>query len=108
MLYDNVLLASAYLDSHLATGNQAHARIVRETLDYLLRDMTDEAGGFYSTEDADSEGVEGKFYVWSKKEILEQIGEEVGERFCTVYDVSEAGNFEGQNILNWMRSFACI
>ena len=104
MLYDNVLLASAYLDSHLATGNQAHARIVRETLDYLLRDMTDEAGGFYSTEDADSEGVEGKFYVWSKKEILEQIGEEVGERFCTVYDVSEAGNFEGQNILNLPRS----
>ena len=104
MLYDNALLASAYLDSHLATGNQAHARIVRETLDYLLRDMTDEAGGFYSTEDADSEGVEGKFYVWSKKEILEQIGEEVGERFCTVYDVSEAGNFEGQNILNLPRS----
>ena len=104
MLYDNALLASAYLDSHLATGNQAHARIVRETLDYLLRDMTDEAGGFYSTEDADSEGVEGKFYVWSKKEILDQIGEEVGERFCTVYDVSEAGNFEGQNILNLPRS----
>ena len=103
MLYDNALLAAAYLDSHLATGNQAHARIVRETLDYLLRDMTDEAGGFYSTEDADSEGVEGKFYVWSKKEILDQLGEEVGERFCTVYDVSEAGNFEGQNILNLPR-----
>ena len=103
MLYDNALLAVAYLDSHLATGNQAHARIVRETLDYLLRDMTDEAGGFYSTEDADSEGVEGKFYVWSKKEILDQLGAEVGERFCTVYDVSEAGNFEGQNILNLPR-----
>jgi len=104
MLYDNSLLASAYLDSHLATGNQAHARIVRETLDYLLRDMTDEAGGFYSTEDADSEGVEGKFYVWSKKEILDRLGEEVGEHFCTVYDVSEAGNFEGQNILNLPRA----
>ena len=66
--------------------------------------MTDADGGFYSTEDADSEGVEGKFYVWSKDEIINLLGAEVGERFCYVYDVSATGNFEGQNILNLPRS----
>jgi uncharacterized protein YyaL (SSP411 family) len=62
--------------------------------------MTDEQGGFHSTEDADSEGVEGKFYVWTPDEIIQVLGEEVGERFCYVYDVSEGGNFEGKSILN--------
>jgi uncharacterized protein len=76
-------------------------RVIRETCDYILRYMTDAAGGFHSTEDADSEGEEGKFYVWTPAEIKEVLGEERGERFCVVYDVTQQGNFEhGQSILN--------
>jgi uncharacterized protein YyaL (SSP411 family) len=100
MLYDNALLTSAYLEGYLATGNQEYARVARETIDYILREMTDDGGGFHSTEDADSEGVEGKFYVWTPAEIREVLGEERAERFCHVYDVSDVGNFEGQNILH--------
>ena len=101
MLYDNALLAGAYLDGFLATGNAEYARVVRETCNYWLGYMTDAAGGFHSTEDADSEGVEGKFYVWTPAEIRELLGPEKAERFCYVYDVTDAGNFEhGQSILN--------
>jgi uncharacterized protein YyaL (SSP411 family) len=100
MLYDNALLGAAYLDSFLATGNAEHQRVVRETLDYVLRDMTDAAGGFYSTEDADSEGVEGKYYVWNPSEVEEVLGVDVARRFCLVYDVTPEGNFEGHSILN--------
>ena len=71
-----------------------YARVARETLDYVLREMTDPAGGFYSTEDADSEGEEGKFYVWTPAEIEAVLGAEAAKTFCYVYDVSEAGNFE--------------
>ena len=77
-----------------------YARVVRETLDYVLRDMTDPAGGFYSTEDADSEGDEGLFYTWTPDEIEAVLGEERGSTFGRIYDVSDAGNFEGRNILN--------
>jgi uncharacterized protein len=73
---------------------------VRETLDYVLRYMTDAQGGFHSTEDADSEGEEGKFYVWTPAEVREVLGAEAAERFCYVYDVTAEGNFEGKNILN--------
>ena len=104
MLYDNALLTAAYLDGYLVTGDPHYARIVRETCDYLLRYMTDESGGFHSTEDADSEGEEGKFYVWSPGEVKQILGDERGERFCYVYDVTEQGNFEGQNILNLPKS----
>jgi uncharacterized protein YyaL (SSP411 family) len=100
MLYDNALLAGAYLDGYLATGNADYARVVRETLDYVLRDMTDPAGGFYSTEDADSEGEEGKFYVWTPDEVEAALGGEQAKTFCYVYDVTPEGNFEGHNILN--------
>ncbi len=100
MLYDNALLAGAYLDAFLATGNEKYATIVRETLDYTLRDMTDPAGGFYSAEDADSEGVEGKFYVWTVQEIHDILGEADAKDFCLEYNVTPGGNFEGQNILN--------
>jgi uncharacterized protein len=100
MLYDNALLATAYIEAWQATGNDDYARIARETLDYILRDMTTSAGGFYSTEDADSEGEEGKFYVWTPDEIDEILGEETGAIFGRVYDVTDAGNFEGSNILN--------
>jgi uncharacterized protein len=100
MLYDNALLASCYVDGFLATSNAEYARVARETLDYLLRDMTDPAGGIYSTEDADSEGEEGKFYVWTPTEVEAVLGPDAAETFCYVYDVSEAGNFERSNILN--------
>jgi len=100
MLYDNALLTGAYLDGYLATGESKYACVVKETLDYVLNYMTDERGAFHSTEDADSEGEEGKFYVWTPDEVKRVLGEECGERFCYVYDVSETGNFEGKNILN--------
>ena len=100
MLYDNALLAGAYLDAYLVTGDANYARVVRETLNYVIRDMTDPAGGFYSTEDADSEGHEGLFYTWTPDEIEAVLGEERGATFGRVYDVSDVGNFEGRNILN--------
>ncbi len=76
------------------------ARTARNTLDYVLREMTSPDGGFFSTQDADSEGVEGKFYVWSKEEIQKALGDDLAERFCQVYQVSQAGNWEGHNILH--------
>ena len=100
MLYDNALLGATYLEAFQATKNPNYARVVRETLDYILRDMTGEAGGFYSTEDADSEGVEGKFYVWTPAQIQEVLGEDAAKTFAQVYDVTESGNFEHSNILN--------
>src|SRR5258708_19160891 len=75
MLYDNALLAACYLEAYQATGRDDYARIVRESLDYVLREMTGPEGGFYSTQDADSEGKEGKFYVWTPDEIRVVLGE---------------------------------
>jgi uncharacterized protein YyaL (SSP411 family) len=106
MLYDNALLAGAYLDGFLATGDGEYARVVRETLDYELRDMLDPAGGFHGTEDADSEGEEGKFYLWTPAEVKAVLGDPAGERFCYVYDVSDGGNFEGRNILHLPKTIA--
>ena len=100
MLYDNALLAGCYLEGYQATGNAQYAQVVRETLDYVLREMTDEKGGFYSTQDADSEGEEGKFYVWIPAEVETALGADAARAFCYVYDVSPTGNFEGKNILN--------
>jgi uncharacterized protein YyaL (SSP411 family) len=100
MLYDNALLARAYTDAYLVTRDENYARVVRETLDYVLRDMTDPAGGFYSTEDADSEGDEGLFYTWTPDEIDAVLGDERGATFGRVFDVTDIGNFEGRNILN--------
>ena len=101
MLYDNALLTSAYLDAYLVTREERFARTVRETCTYILTYMTDATGGFHSTEDADSEGEEGKFYVWTPTEIKQVLGDKAAERFCYVYDVSDSGNFEhGKSILN--------
>jgi uncharacterized protein YyaL (SSP411 family) len=108
MLYDNALLTTAYVEAYQATKNADYARIARETCDYVLRDLTDPSGGFYSTEDADSEGEEGKFYVWTPAEIEAVLGSEQAERFCYAYDVSESGNFEGHNILNLPKSLELI
>jgi uncharacterized protein YyaL (SSP411 family) len=100
MLYDNALLASIYLEAFQFTGEPNYGRVARETLDYVLDRMTSDEGGFYSTEDADSEGEEGKYYVWTLAEISEILGEVKGKTFCYVYDVSASGNWEGKNILN--------
>ena len=100
MLYDNALLAGAYLDGFLATGEQRYADVVCETLGYIRDYMTDELGGYHSTEDADSEGEEGKFYVWTPAEIRTVLDTELADRFCYVYDVTDEGNFEGKSILN--------
>ena len=107
MLYDNALLAATYLEAYQVTGQQDYARVVRETLDYVLRDMTDPQGGFYSTEDADSEGVEGKFYTWTPAELRDMLGDEAAATFGRVYDVAETGNFEeGRSILHLPQSIA--
>ena len=99
MLYDNALLSRVYLHQYQITKNPFYRKVVEETLDYVLKEMTDQHGGFYSTQDADSEGEEGKFYVWTKKEIQSVLGEDA-EAFCKYYGVTDDGNFEGKNILN--------
>jgi uncharacterized protein YyaL (SSP411 family) len=101
MLYDNGLLAVAYAEAAQATGRAEFARVARETLDYVLREMTSPEGAFYSATDADSEGEEGKFFVWSQKEIEDVLGPgPETSRFLRFYGVTAGGNFEGANILN--------
>ncbi len=100
MLYDNALLARLYTRAWQWTGNAFFARIANEILGFVQREMTSPEGGFYSTLDADSEGEEGKFYVWSRDEVIEALGNEDGRMFCALYDISEGGNWEGKNILN--------
>lgn len=100
MLYDNALLALAYLEAYQATGSAFYADATRQIFSYVLRDMTSPEGGFYSAEDADSEGVEGKFYVWTPSEIIKVLGKEKGDVFCRVYDITNEGNFEGYSIPN--------
>ncbi len=103
MLYDNALLAMAYLECYQLTGNDFYAGVARDIFTYVLRDMTNPEGGFYSAEDADSEGEEGKFYLWTKDEIKEILGEQA-DLFARTYDISQKGNFEGRNIPNLTRN----
>jgi uncharacterized protein YyaL (SSP411 family) len=100
MLYDNALLARLYTRAWQWTKNPFFARIANEILGFVQREMTSPEGGFYSTLDADSEGEEGKFYVWSRREVIDILGEEEGRVFCSLYDITERGNWEGHNILN--------
>src|SRR6476661_9379397 len=100
MLYDNALLARLYLHYYQLTGEEWARRIAEETLDYVAREMTDARGGFYSSQDADSEGEEGKFFVWSREEVASHLSETEAAIFCDYYDVTEGGNFEGNNILH--------
>ena len=100
MLYDNAQLVVAYFEAYQATQKPFYRDIATETLDYVLREMYDaENGGFYSTQDADSEGVEGKFFVWEPNDVEDIIGEENAKIFCEYYDITPQGNFEGENIL---------
>ncbi len=96
MLYDQAILAQAALDTYQATGKQEYANLVKELLSYVLRDMTASTGGFFSAEDADSEGEEGKFYVWKPDEILQILGKVRGERFCQIYNIVKGGNFRDE------------
>ncbi len=103
MLYDNALLAQTYLEAHQATANGEFSRVARETLDYVLREMTSPEGGFFSTQDADSEGVEGKFFVWSLAEVQSLLGPAT-DSFSYVFDVTADGNWDGHNILNSLKT----
>ncbi len=100
MLYDNALLAWVYGETYQATQNPFYAKVVKEIYSYIFRDMTSPEGGFYSAEDADSEGEEGKFYTWMPWEVEEVLGPKTGQEFCRTYDITEQGNFEGVNIPN--------
>ena len=94
MLYDQALLAMAYTEAYQALRKVEYADTVREIFAYILRDMTSQEGGFYSAEDADSEGREGLFYVWTPREVKKHLGEELGDLFCRFYGISAEGNFE--------------
>jgi uncharacterized protein YyaL (SSP411 family) len=100
MLYDNALLAIAYIEAYQVTHNNEYADAANKIFKYVLRDMTSPEGGFYAAEDADSEGEEGKFYCWDPKEIIKVLGEADGKYFCEYYGITEKGNFEGLNIPN--------
>ena len=100
MLYDNAQLVRIYAQVYCVTGEPLFKQVVDETMTYLMREMLHTEGGFYSTQDADSEGEEGKFFVWTEEETSQILGEESSEIFCRIYDVSEAGNFEEKNILH--------
>lgn len=99
MLYDNALLPMVYAEAYQLSKDQFYLDVIDKTLGFVLREMTSPEGGFYSALDADSEGEEGKFYVWSKKEITEILGKD-SDVFCLYYDVTDGGNFEGHTILN--------
>jgi uncharacterized protein YyaL (SSP411 family) len=101
MLYDNALLARAYLYAYQVTNKWHYRQVSEETLEYVLRDMTDRHGGFYSSEDADSEGEEGKFYLWTLDEVIKLLGPDEGRLFAAYFNITDRGNFEhGKSILN--------
>ncbi len=96
MLYDQALLSRLYFEAYQATQKERYLQVGEGILNYVLREMKDPKGGFYSTQDADSEGKEGKFYLWSKDQIKKILGKEMGLPFCTFYGVTHQGNFEGE------------
>jgi len=108
MLYDNAGLAIAYLEAYQATGKDQYGEIARQIFEYVLRDMTSPEGGFYSALDADSEGVEGKFYLWNPKEITEILGEDAAVEFSGYYGINEKGNFESKSIPNLLHNEAAF
>ncbi|HUW64686.1 MAG TPA: thioredoxin domain-containing protein [Spirochaetia bacterium] len=106
MLYDNALLAMAYLEAQDATGNTAYGTVARQIFAYALRHMTSAEGAFFTAEDADSEGEEGKFYLWTPAGVKDVLGQDEGDFFSQAFDISPQGNFEGQNIPNLIQSRA--
>jgi uncharacterized protein YyaL (SSP411 family) len=103
MLYDNALLARLYGETFQLTGNNFYRQILEETLNHVAREMRHPSGGFFSAQDADSEGVEGKYYVWSRAEVADVLGAEDANLFSDYFGITEAGNFEGTNILHHRR-----
>jgi uncharacterized protein YyaL (SSP411 family)/aryl-alcohol dehydrogenase-like predicted oxidoreductase len=109
MLYDNALLARTYVEAFQATGLERYRRVATETLDYILREMTAPEGGFYSATDADSEGVEGKFFVWTPEQIRAVVTEEEdAKRFCAFFDITEEGNWEKTSIPRTPKSLESV
>ncbi|MFQ5482105.1 MAG: thioredoxin domain-containing protein [Nitrospinaceae bacterium] len=104
MLYDNALFVTSLVECHQVTGTRAYRQFAEDVLEYIDRDMTHPDGGFYSAEDADSEGVEGKFYVWTQQEIEDILGRETASVAIPFFNVSPGGNWEGKNILHVTRS----
>ena len=104
MLYDNALLIIAYSSLYSITNNNIYLDTAEKTAEYILNEMTSEGGGFYSAQDADSEGVEGKYYTFSLNEIIDILGEDTGKEFAKVFDITKDGNFEGVNIPNLLKS----
>ena len=104
MLYDNALLIMAYSKAYQLTKNRIYCEVAEKTVEYVLREMTSPEGGFYSAQDADSEGVEGKYYLFAPEEIIEILGEETGKAFNQHFDITTQGNFEGKNIPNLLKS----
>lgn len=104
MLYDNALLIIAYSSAYCLTKNKIYLDTAEKTAEYILREMTSADGGFYSAQDADSEGVEGKYYTFTLDEIIQVLGEEKGKRFAETFDITANGNFEGVNIPNLLKS----
>ncbi len=105
MLYDNALLILAYCEAYTITKKALYLEIAEKAAKYILSEMTSPDGGFYSSQDADSEGEEGKYYLFTPSEILRILGSEDGERFNRQYDITNTGNFEGKNIPNLLKSF---
>ncbi len=104
MLYDNTLLLIAYTKAYQHTKKESFADTADRTAGYILRELTDEEGGCYCGQDADSDGVEGKYYVFTPEEVKAALGKENGEEFCRLYDITDTGNFEGKSIPNRIRS----
>jgi uncharacterized protein len=101
MLYDNALLARTYLHAYQATGFPAYRQITEETLGYVLREMRNPSGGFYSAQDADSAGSEGEYYLWSPEEVREAVGPENADLVCQYFGVRSPGGVEGKSVLTW-------
>ena len=104
MLYDNALLVMIYLEAYQITGEKLYRSVAEKVLDYISGEMTGEEGGFCSAQDADSEGEEGKYYVFSQKEITDLLGDSDGKLFNQFYDITKLGNFEGSNIPNLIKT----
>ena len=104
MLYDNALLLMAYVKAYQHTKKEAFADVAHRTARYIIRELTDGEGGCYCGQDADSEGVEGKYYVFTPEEVMQILGDTDGAEFCRLYDITEKGNFEGKSIPNRIQS----
>src|SRR5699024_5129201 len=100
----NAMLAMAYLLAFECTGEPLYKQVCQRIFSYLQQEMQDESGLFFSAQDADTEGEEGKYYLFTQEEILQLLGEEEGQRFCEIYDIRAQGNFAGANIPNLLRN----